>query len=628
MKTATKFSQAPKLLDFYEEDVLPALFDQLDRAFPEFKWTRVDSGWDASRNPFSDRRPTIRGRIVCRQPWGFVGDEGASVSWLAYANGGRPPVEYEIVSAVRKLADLAGVDDSAINRPFTSEEIHEAYSAERQRELLEAFIAYCHVALYSPEGGPVRNFLTRVHGLDSRQIGDSTLGLYTSPADVYDYLASVGFTADEIHDSKVTRDTRLDGRLLVPWRDACGRVQSIVAYAATADGRGRAGRLHLKGRGGQEAFGLDVALRNESGGREDLLLVEGQLQVVFFQSLGVANVASFGTTGRTPTREQWERLSDAGVTKVTLAYQDDRDGQQRTLAAIQEANRARRCPELFVVPPDSFAAARSPATFARLNGQGQLQRHLDQRIHAFHFVAQMLIRKHRPGIHWTDNALVDVLNDAIRYDAVTYRPDRGIALDRFFWPHIIRATGADWDIVRGRLRRTGNHPSGLPAPIGSWELLDFRRLLRELTYCIEANRIDQFKAIICAAADAIRGQKPRKKTAVRARPHTVVVPRRPRARVRRPVEEIEPFHVVPMKRPAEPAPAARRPEEPLAALKSTPPLSLDVPTLAYFIWEQKGRPDDADQQCWYEAEQLLAKMLAEQTRKATSFDYSERRPAA
>ena len=86
-----------------------------------------------------------------------------------------------------------------------------------------------------------------------------------------------------------------------------------------------------------------------------------------------------------------------------------------------------------------------------------------------------------------------------------------------------------------------------------------------------------------------------------------------------------------MKRPdvaVEPAPAVKKPEKRTVELRSTPLLSLDVQTLAYFIWEQKGRPHDADQQCWYEAEQLLAKMLAEQTRKVASFDFSERRPAA
>jgi hypothetical protein len=223
---------------------------------------------------------------------------------------------------------------------------------------------------------------------------------------------------------------------------------------------------------------------------------------------------------------------------------------------------------------------------------------------------------------------VDVLNEAICFDAITYRPDRAIALDRFFWPPIIRATGADWDVVRGLLRRTGRH-AGPPAPVGSWELLDFRRLLQELTNCLHANRIEQLQAIICAAADAIRAQQPYELSPV----YSVVTARRRRRRVRPSVaEEIEPPHVVPLKQPADVVKPERatvaEPKKPAVSLETTSPLSLDVQTLAYYLWEQKGRPDNADRQCWYEAEQLIAKAFAEQTRRAAAFDYSERRPAA
>ena len=36
------------LVDFYEERVLPALFDRLDVAFPEFGWKQTSRGWVAT----------------------------------------------------------------------------------------------------------------------------------------------------------------------------------------------------------------------------------------------------------------------------------------------------------------------------------------------------------------------------------------------------------------------------------------------------------------------------------------------------------------------------------------------------------------------------------------------------
>lgn len=618
MTTNARSSQSPKLLEFYERNVLPSLFEQLDEAFPEFQWTRVDGGWSASRNPFSSDRNVLPGQISCRQPWGFVADEGTTISWLAYANGGRRPVEYEIVSAVRRLADLARVDDSSINRAFTAEEIREAHRTERRSELFEAFAAYCHVVLLSQEGHAARERVRRTSGLDWQQLVDSSLGLYTSCADVHDYLASMGFSPDEIHDSKITRDVRLDGRILIPWRDSCGQLRSFVA-CSVADGKGeQSGRLYLNGRGGQDAFGADVALRPESGGKDDLVLVESILDVVHFHSLGLTNVVSFGVPGRVPDRQQWERLADQGVTKVTLAFDDDTHGRQRAFETICEANRARRCPELFVVPPDSFASARGPVTFTRLHGLGQFRHHVDRRIHAYHFIAQALVRRRRPGPQWTDGALVEVLNDAIRFDAATYLPERAVALDRFFWPYIVKATGADWEAIRGLLARGGRRRRNFSVPPRAGELLDHTQLLHDLTDCHDARRIDEFQALICAAADAIQSWKPRepRDKADKPAPRVIVMPHR-RRRPSRPPHDVEVPRIVPIRHPAAVKWPRTASSEKAQSESPKPEVIPDVPTVAYQLWEKKGRPDDADQQCWYEAERLVAEALARRNRQRT-----------
>lgn len=616
MTTNNQSLHVPKLLEFYEKKVLPTLFEQLDQAFPEFKWTRIDGGWTASRNPFTSARDCLRGQISCRQPWGFVAEEGTTLSWLAYANGGRRPVEYEIVSAVRRLADLARVDDSSINRAFTAEEIREAHKAERQCELFEAFAAYCHVVLLGQEGHTARTHLRRAGGLDGKQLVDSSLGLYTSCADIHDYLASMGFSPDEIHESKITRDVRLDGRILIPWRDACGQLRSFVACGVADGKRGRSGRLYLNGRGGQDPFGADFALRPESSGRDDLVLVEGILDVVLLHSLGLTNVASFGVPGRAPNRQQWERLAELGVAKATLAFDDDAEGRQRVFETICEANRARRCPELFVVPPDSFASARGPATFIRLNGIGQFRRHVDRRIHAYHFIAQVLVRKHRTEAQWTDAALVEVLNEAIRFDAATYRPERAVALDRFFWPYIVKATGADWDAIRGLLARGGRKRRRFDVPPRAGDLLDHARLLHDLTDCHDMRQIDEFQALICAAADAIQAWKPGEpRKPAEPAPRVLVMPQRRRRRSSRPPRDAEAPRIVPIRRPAAvkwpQAPSSKKPQDNPQASE----ISLDISSVAYQIWQKKGCPTDADQQCWYEAERLVAEALARQTRQ-------------
>jgi hypothetical protein len=466
------------------------------------------------------------------------------------------------------------------------------HGAARRRKLIEAFVAYCHQVLLSPQGQSARMHLQHSLGLDGQLLADSPLGLYTNPADVRDHLIAAGFSPAEIHDSKVARDVRLDGRVLVPWRDTRGELKTVAAWRSTGGKRGRPGWLYLNAEERPPLFGIDEALRHAADGHHGLIVVEGMLEAVFFRALGIGNVVATGKAGQLLSHQPWEELSELGVAEATLAFSDDSKGRQRAFDAICEAHRARRCPELFVVPPDAFATARSPATFTRLHGIGQFRRQVERRVHAYHFAARTIVRKHRRGVEWTDAALVEALYEAIRFDALAYRPDRAWALERFFWPHVLGATGTTWDAVRVLLARGQDEVQRTLVGPGSWDLLDSGRLLQELSVRHEAGQIDEFRTLICSAADAIRAARP-------SAP---------------PPKEAEVPHVVPMRRPA----AMEQPQPPLA---SPPPeaagprrrparcLPPDVATVAYQLWEQKGRPEDADRQCWYEAEQIVAERL-------------------
>ena len=100
-----------QLLAFYEEQVLPALYQRLDRAFPELEWNWTGDGWKGVKKTdagvFARYDQTA---IVSNHPWGFVTRSGTATSWLAYINGGTIPTGAALANAVRRLADLAGVD--------------------------------------------------------------------------------------------------------------------------------------------------------------------------------------------------------------------------------------------------------------------------------------------------------------------------------------------------------------------------------------------------------------------------------------------------------------------------------------------------------------------------------------
>ncbi len=108
--------------DYYESEVLPALFDVLDRAFPEFDWVRCRGGWKAGKGAdpsllaqIGGRTPVKPEKIVCleKKPGGYYCNKnGEATGWPAYVIGGHgasAPRGDDFARAVRILAELAGV---------------------------------------------------------------------------------------------------------------------------------------------------------------------------------------------------------------------------------------------------------------------------------------------------------------------------------------------------------------------------------------------------------------------------------------------------------------------------------------------------------------------------------------
>ena len=81
--------RTPSPVAFYEEQVLPAVFAQLDKVFAELKPKRTARGWTATNGEETKARFGARAdRVVCNRPGGFLVHGGGSVSWLAYLKGG------------------------------------------------------------------------------------------------------------------------------------------------------------------------------------------------------------------------------------------------------------------------------------------------------------------------------------------------------------------------------------------------------------------------------------------------------------------------------------------------------------------------------------------------------------
>src|SRR5690242_10484004 len=144
-------AQRPSVPDFYEREVLPALMNRLDQAFPEFGWRRDAHGWVASSAEYT--RSTLGARpdrVVSHgdAPRGFLIHGHGAVLWTTYLNDGQAARGRDFVNAVRTLAERAGIDASALDRAPTA--------ADRRANLLNDAFNVASRELLSEDGAAAR----------------------------------------------------------------------------------------------------------------------------------------------------------------------------------------------------------------------------------------------------------------------------------------------------------------------------------------------------------------------------------------------------------------------------------------------------------------------------------------
>jgi DNA primase len=383
-------------VDFYEEHVLPVVFDRLDAVFPELGLKRTGKGWTATNREATQARFGARpDRVVCNRPGGFLVHGTGPVSWLAYLKGGTAtPRGADFVEAVKTLASAAGVDCSPLERELTPEEAERFQARQRRGDLLENFVALTHEALLDPAGKAARAYLMgRTFRED--ELEGLPLGFYAGVEAVSAAMRAKGYSEAELAASGIMADGRWAGRLLIPWRDARGRVSTVAARDLTGSAGDGAKYLYLKGGTKPPAFGLDVVKDSETARRDCVVLVEGLLDVVLLHARGMDNVAALGGSGGLLTADRWTELGRLNARPFVLALDSDEPGREGTLKALTNLRNVDNVRNVYVLPPDALGTAKDPDELVREKG-----------VKAFHEVIQEKPRSW--GVYMGENLLEGV----------------------------------------------------------------------------------------------------------------------------------------------------------------------------------------------------------------------------
>lgn len=355
------------IVDLYEREIKPRLTLDMVYGAVDFK-TKQGLYWRAAcplhqgdnTTSFAINTQTLRWNCFSHCGEGDV---------IMFVNDGKQPRQQDFVRVVKKLAELANVDTSPVERELTQEESNHRAKEERTLGLKECFLQMTHQALWDKQGQNALAYLTTERLFTKEQLEQRELGFYPHSEWIKQKLQGAGYTTEEIEASGLIKDTRWNGRLIGSWRDPKGNLATFWARDLHSQSQPAEKYLYLQGtkKAALVAFGLYEALQHSST-KTNLVLVEGLLDVISLQARGFVSVAGIGGAGSEMKTERFEKLSALGIRTVTLLLDHDKAGMEGTLQAIIQAQKGNNVPYLYVVDPIYLQDDKDPDEFVRRNG--------------------------------------------------------------------------------------------------------------------------------------------------------------------------------------------------------------------------------------------------------------------
>ena len=303
------------LVDFLRDRVYPALDPMLvlhDLA-PKDKGT-----YYVVRCPKCDKREAYMYKDGFALRCNRLNKCGYTTLLIDHLNGGIRARGKDFVTAVRKLADMAGVPWPERYTQTHDDETDQAERLHGRVRLLEAFVALANRALHDDGGQPARNYLQR-RGFAPDRWEELEFGRCPGLDRAASRLHAQGFAMNELERSGLLHDARWEGRLVGPWRDRRGNIVTFWARAVTPDATPK--YLYLKGGSKTVPFGM-----HRVKGR-DVIITEGIFDVLSLHARGVDNVVGLG--GSQLADEMPAALRRCGVETVTVHLDYDPAGKSR-----------------------------------------------------------------------------------------------------------------------------------------------------------------------------------------------------------------------------------------------------------------------------------------------------------
>lgn len=311
------------ITDWIKWELYPALYENIDRALPEFSFKRVGSTWMSELNrdlskPKGKRRDKT---VIKSKAPGLIIENGerGSIGIIDYIKE-RDRVEF--IQAVRTLADKVGLQ--LPNSPSYDPEAYQRY--KDQATLLEdcnSYFTYC--LENSPGADEVRKYL-ETRGYSSEDVKAMELGYIPGQDKLFKYLLSKGYDQTLIDETlKLNKGIGSTHRLTIPYRSG----GSIRGFKFRTVGDATLKYLNSSGEG-MRTGGFFNLLGIK--GDKDLVIVEGELDSLHATVKGIENVVATGGSSVNP--EQVKDAKRRGAKKFSICFDTEPGKEEETAKKI------------------------------------------------------------------------------------------------------------------------------------------------------------------------------------------------------------------------------------------------------------------------------------------------------
>lgn len=265
-------------------------------------------------------------KVICNR----LNNCGHSESILQYVAQNQSVRGQAFIESIKALASMANISLSLVD--FSQSNNEDIRNIERKDQLLEAVVRFAMLRL-KEDSDAIKYLSSRAIDIacsENFNLGYLPLNFRNN---LTEYLQKIDFLKDEIETSGILADARWEARIIGPWRNKSGRIQTL--WARVIEDSLEPKYLYIKNGKKPCPFGIDKVAGDE------LIAVEGLFDMMSLNQAGIKNVVALG--GASISGTQLDYLVNNRIRSLTINL--DYDPEDKILT------KARDCAQKLITAP-------------------------------------------------------------------------------------------------------------------------------------------------------------------------------------------------------------------------------------------------------------------------------------